>query len=215
MTRAARVAGLLALTWILTVILAVAACAGNPQALTVSDLIKLEPEEHRRVLQEGMEQGQILYVKGEQHKSAPSGNLPQRLVKETWLGAGSDGTIGPATTTLHLPDGPETMETMAAYGATTVDDWLGQAWQLSDWAERAGAEFKGRGNLHGWESLIYEWSTDTQVQRLEIVEDAPLIARESALAIDRHGALTLTQSNTVLEYRLLPPGIEAPAVNRN
>ena len=116
-----------------------------------------------------------------------------------------------------FPDGPETMETMTAtYGVTKRwTAWLIPAWETADFAERAGAEFKGRGNLHGWESLIYEWSTDTQVQRLEIVESAPLIARDSTFAIDQHGHLTLTRSNTVLDYQLLPPGIEPPAVSRN
>ena len=214
MTRPTRVTGLSALTWILTVVLAVAACADSQEARTVADLIKLEPEEHRRVLRAGMEQGRILYVKSEQYQSSPSGNLPQRLAKETWLGAGPDGNIGLATTTLHLPDGPETMETMAAYRATTVDDWLGQSWQMSQWAERSGAESKGTGELHGLTSLIYEWERDYEVQRLEIARDAPLIARESSWTRDQGGHLTLTRSNTVLEYRLLPPGVEPPAVTR-
>lgn len=215
MTCGTHVTGLSALAWILTVILGVAACANNQEATTFADLIALEPDEHRRVLLEGMEQGRMLYVKSEQYKSLPSGNLPQRLVKETWLSASADGTIGLATTTLHYPDGPETMETLAAYGATTVDDWLGWAWQASRWAERSGAESKGVGELHGLACLIYEWETDDGVERLEIVPDAPLIVRESSWARDQRGELTLTLSNTVLEYQLLPAGAEPPVVTRN
>ena len=162
---------------------------------------------------DGVKEGRLLYVKGEQYHSVPSGNLPQLLVKETWLGTTSDGTVNIAVTTLHYPDGPETMDMMAAYGRQTFVDWLQQAWEMADFAERTGAEFKGRGNLHEWQSLIYEWSTDTQVQRLEIVENAPLIMRESAYAIDQQGELILLRSNTVLEYQLLPPGAEAPPVD--
>ncbi len=160
-----------------------------------------------------MTEGRLLYVKGEQFQSEPSGNLPQRLVKESWLGTTSDGTVNIAVTTLHYPDGPETMDMMAAYGRQTFVDWLRQAWEMADFAERAGAEFKGRGHLHGWDSLIYEWQKDSDIQRLEIVENAPLIMRESAYAIDQQGELTLLQSNTVLEYQLLPPGAEAPPVD--
>lgn len=202
-------------TWILPILLAASACADSQQPATVSDLIALEPEEHRKVLREGMEQGRILYMKSEQYHSSPSGTLPQRLVKETWLGTGPDGTVQSATTTLHLPDGPETMETLAAFRATTVDDWLGWSWQLSQWAERSGAESKGVGELHGFNSLIYEWDTGDSVQRLEIARDAPLISRESLWARDQAGKLTLTQSNTVLEYQLLPQGIEPPAISHN
>ncbi len=188
------------------------ACA-NPSPITVTDLISLDAEEHQTILRDGIANGRLLWVKTEQYQSAPSGHLPQRFQTEMWLGAKPDGTITTAVSTLHFPDGPETMDMTATYGHQTLTIWLNQAWETADFAERAGAQFKGRGNLHGWDSLIYEWSTDTEVQRLEIVESAPLIARESTYDIDQHGALTLTRSNTVLEYRLLPPGIEPPAVS--
>ena len=188
------------------------ACA-DPSAITVADLISLDAEEHQTILRDGIADGRLLWFKTEQYQSMPSGHLPQRFQHELWLGADPDGTITTAVSTLHFPDGPETMDMTATYGHQKLTAWLSQAWETADFAERAGAQFKGRGNLHGWESLIYEWSTDTQVQRLEIVESAPLIARESTYDVDQHGELTLTRSNTLLEYQLLPPGAEAPPVD--
>ena len=201
-----------ALLLVVSLATSTAACASR-SAVTVAELVPLDPAEHQRILREGMTEGRLLYIKAEQYQRAPSGNLPEKLIKETWLAAKPDGAVYSAVSTLHFPDGPETMDMTAVYGRLTLEEWLNQTWQIADLAQRAGAEFKGSGNLHGWESLIYEWSTDTEVQRLEIVEDAPLIARESTFAINQKGERTLTQSNTVLEYQLLPPGAEAPAVN--
>ena len=41
--------------------------------------------------------------------------------------------------------------------------------------EGAGFERKGRGTLHGMESLIYESRSDARLERIEIAEDAPLV----------------------------------------
>ena len=190
------------------------ACA-DPSAITVTDLISLDAEEHQTILRDGIADGRLLWFKTEQYQSVPSGHLPQRFQTEMWLGADPDGTITTAVSTLHYPDGPLTIDMTASYGHQTLAAWVDQPWQISEFAERSGAEFKGRGELHGWESLIYEWPTDTQVQRLEIVAAAPLITRESTFAVDQLGQLTLTQSNTILDYQLLPQGVEPPAVSRN
>ena len=216
MIRSARFAG--PAEWVLLLIMLVAAsslaCA-EPSAITVADLISHDAEEHRRILRDGIAEGRLLWIKSEQYQSEPSGNLPGHFETEMWLGADPDGSITTAVSTLHYPDGPETMDMTATYGHMTLTAWLDWPWEIPEFAERAGAEFKGRGELRGWESLIYEWSTDTDVQRLEIVAAAPLIAHESTFAVDQLGERTLTQSNTVLDYQLLPPGIEAPAVSRN
>lgn len=187
-------------------------CAG-PAPTTVADLVSLDAAAHQKVLVDGMTAGRLLYVKTEQYQSEPSGSLPQRFVREIWLGANPDGTFDTAVTTLWLEDGPDTIDNLVVYRRSTLSDWLGYAWKTADYAERSGAEFKGRGELHGWDSLIYEWRKDGDVQRLEIVEDAPLMMRESAYTIDERGEPTLLQSNTVLEYQLLPPGAEAPPVD--
>ena len=185
------------------------ACAG-PAPTTVADLISLDAAEHQKALVDGMTAGRLLYVKTEQYQSEPSGSLPQRFVREIWLGANPDGTFDTAVTTLWLEDGPDTMDNLVVYRRSTLSEWLGYAWKTADYAERSGAEFRGRGKLNGWDSLIYEWRRDGDVQRLEIVENAPLMMRESAYAIDERGGLALLQSNTVLEYQLLPLGREAP-----
>lgn len=38
---------------------------------------------------------------------------------------------------------------------------------------------------NGWDSLIYEWRKDSDIQRLEMVGNAPLIMRESDYNIDQ------------------------------
>ena len=188
------------------------ACAG-PTPTTVADLISLDAAAHQKALVDGMTAGRLLYVKTEQYQSEPSGSLPQRFVREIWLGANPDGTFDTAVTTLWLEDGPDTVDNLVVYHRSTLSEWLGYSWQTADYAERSGAELTGSGKLNGWDSLIYEWRRDGDMQRLEIVENAPLMMRESAYAIDERSELTLLQSNTVLEYQLLPPGAEAPPVD--
>ena len=195
------------------VIIAVAALGcSTEQPTTVAELIDLSPEEHRSILLDGMLAGRLLYVKKEQFQSVASGGLPPQFVTETWFGVGSDGEFNSAVSTLWLEDGPETTDMLLVYRGQSIEDWLAYAWRTADYAERSGAEFKGRGKLHQWNSVIYEWQTDSGVQRLEIVESAPLIARESAYDVDEQGELSLTESNTVLEYRLLPAGSAPPPV---
>ena len=183
------------------------------QPVTVAELIPLSPEEHRRILLDGMLEGRLLYVKKEQFRSVASGGLPQQFVTETWFGVGPDGKFNSAVSTLWLEDGPETMDMLLVYQGQSIEDWLTYSWQMADYAERSGAEYKGGGKLNGWDSQIYEWQTGSGVQRLEIVKNAPLITRESQYAINQAGELSLTESNTVLEYRLLPAGSAAPPVD--
>ncbi len=215
MTRGAHFAG--PAGWVLLLVMLVGAsllaCA-EPSAITVADLITHDADEHQRILRDGIADGRLLWVKTEQYQSEPSGNLPERFETEMWLGATADGTITTAVSTLHYPDGPETLDMPASYGRQILTAWLDQAWNLADFAERAGAVYRGPGRLHGWDSMIYEWDHDTEIQRLEIVADAPLIIRESSYQVTQQGALELRTSNSVLEYRLLPPGAEPPAVDR-
>ena len=183
------------------------------QPVTVAELIPLSPEEHRRILLDRMLEGRLLYVKKEQFRNVASGGLPRQFVTETWFGVGPDGKFNSAVSTLWLEDGPETMDMLLVYQGQSIEDWLTYSWQMADYAERSGAEYKGRGRLHHWGSRIYEWQTGSGVQRLEIVKNAPLITRESQYAINQAGELSLTESNTVLEYRLLPAGSAAPPVD--
>lgn len=160
------------------------ACVGR-SAVPVPDLVPLHPAEHRQVLHDGTTEGRLLHIKTKQYQREPSGNLAQNLTTEIWLGASPDGTFVTAVAKAWFPDGPVTMDMLGVYGRHTLPKWLEQSWNIAKTAEQAGAEFKGRGNLHGWESLVYEWSSGTEVQKLEIVEDAPLIARESPLELDQ------------------------------
>ena len=42
------------------------------------------------------------------------------------------------------------------------------------------------------------------------MEDAPILWRNSTYRIDSEGRETLTEEETVVEYRLLPPGSSIP-----
>ena len=183
------------------------------QPVTVAELIPLSPEEHQRILLDGMLEGRLLYVKKEQFRSVASGGLPQQFVTETWFSVGPDGKFNSAVSTLWLEDGPETMDMLLVYQGQSIEDWLPYSWQMADYAQRSGAEYKGGGKLNSWDSQIYEWQTGSGVQRLELVENAPLITRESSYEVDQQGELSLTESNTVLEYQLLPAGSAAPPVD--
>ena len=187
----------------------------NRSTTTVADLIPLSAAEHQRTLQESMANGRLLYVRTEQYKSEPSGDLPQNLATEIWLGTDADGTFHTAVTTLSFPDGPQTMDMLSVYGRQTLSEWLDQVWSTAAWAERSGAEHRGSGKIGQWDSEVYEWVTDSGVQRLEIVADAPLISRESDYTVDERGNLTLTGFNGAVDYALLPIGAEAPVVDGN
>ncbi len=188
------------------------ACS-NQSTITVADLISYNAEVHQRILRDGIANGRLLWVKSEQYQSEPSGNLPERFETEIWLGGNPEGTVTTAVSTLHYPDGPETMDMTATYRHQTLTGWLDHAWNLAAFAERAGAEYRGPGKLQGWDSQIYEWNTESGVERLEIVTDAPMITRESSHAVNQQGVLELRRSNSVLEYKLLPPGGQPPAVD--
>ena len=92
-------------------------------------------------------------------------------------------------------------------------EWIDWIWNLPrHLASDPDLEFKGIGELNGRATLIYETSSDSRKTRWEqeLVEDAPLLLRRSNYRIDSEGVETLTQEETVVEYRLLPPGSSIP-----
>ena len=90
-------------------------------------------------------------------------------------------------------------------------EWIKEIWNLPrNLASHRNFELKGIGELHGRATLIYETSSDSRKTRWALVEDAPLLWRTSTYQIDGQGLEILTEEETVVEYRLLPPGSSIP-----
>lgn len=198
---------------LLPVLLAAAVTAigcGGEQPSTLDELRALGKAEHKKVLLEGIAEGRLFYSKSEQYQREPGGDLPQRFVSEIWQGVGSDGKVDRSVSRLWYEDGPETLDMGAGMGHHALAAWLEQIWNLPQFLEGAGFELKGQGTLLGMESVIYELESESRLERIEIAEDAPLIARHSSYEIDSNGDLVLVSQNAMLDYALLPPGSEPP-----
>jgi len=141
-------------------------------------------------------------------------HLPQRFVSEIWQSVGPDGKVDRSVSRLWYEDGPETLDLGAGgMGYHAPVALLEQAWNLPEFLEAAGFDLKGHGTLCGMESVIYELESESRLERIEIAEDAPLIARHSSYEIDSNGDLVLVSQNAMLDYALLPPGSEPPPVD--
>ena len=93
----------------------------------------------------------------------------------------------------------------------TARVWIEEIWNLPrNLASQSDVELERSGELSGRATLIYETSSDSRKERWEFVEDAPLLLRRSTYPIDSEGREILTEEETVVEYRLLPPGSSIP-----
>ena len=201
-------------------------------------------EQNKQSLLEGLHQGQPLYSKLEKYKRSRLGpsNYPDKVIDETWLQPGENGSIETGVGTMRSLDGEllgySSLErsvlvfTDVATGMTfdinvghwdSLESWLNEVWNRPQTIQDPGVEFKGQGRLNQRESLIYEWSYTSQggpddgaqrsmLRRIELVEDAPLLYRESLYEIDDQGVRTLIEDTTVVEYGLLPEGSTVPTV---
>lgn len=207
---AARIPGAAVLLPVFLAVVAASIGCGGEQPLTMAELTALGKAEHKRVLLEGIAEGRLLHSKHEQYQREPGGDLPQRFVSEIWQGVGSDGKVDRSVSRLWYEDGPETLDMGAGMGHHALAVLLEQVWNLPQYLEAAGFDLKGHGTLLGMESLIYESRSEARLERIEIVVDAPLIARDSTYEIDANGDLVLVSQNAMLDYALLPPGSEPP-----
>ena len=190
-------------------------------------------DRNKQVLLDGLADGRILYFKIEDYqinRIIPGAiDPPDRVIIENWLQpeTGSQGELNVAAvrdqdggllqytqatddkyTTTFVSSG-ETMETNIQWGSPA--EWTEEIWNVPrNLASHSGFELKGIGELHGRATLIYEASSDSRKTRWELVEDAPILWRNSTYRIDSEGRETLTEEETVVEYRLLPPGSSIP-----
>ena len=192
-------------------------------------------DRNKQVLLDGLADGRILYFKIEDYRInriiPGTSDPPHRVIIENWLqpDTGEQGELTLATvrdqdggllqytqatdgkyTTTFVSSG-ETMEMNIQWGSPA--DWVEWIWDSPrNLASDPDYELKGIGELNGRATLIYERSSDSRKTRWEqkLVEDAPLLLRRSAYRIDSEGLETLTAEETVVEYRLLPPGSSIP-----
>ena len=190
-------------------------------------------DRNKQVLLDGLADGRILYFKIEDYRInriIPGAiDPPDRVIIENWLQpeTGAQGELNVAAvrdqdggllqytqstddkyTTTFVSSG-ETMETNIQWGSPA--EWTEEIWNVPrNLASHSGFELKGIGELHGRATLIYEASSDSRKTRWELVEDAPILWRNSTYRIDSEGRETLTEEETVVEYRLLPPGSSIP-----
>ncbi len=201
-------------------------------------------QQNKQSLLDGIAEGQPLYFKLEKYKTNRLGpsDYPDRVIDETWLSAGANGSIEAAVATMRSLDGEllgytrlengGLVFTDVATGMTfniNVDHWgslessVNEVWNRPQALQDSGVEFKGRGRLNERESLIYEWTYTSQggpdsgaqrsmLKRIELVEDAPLLFKESSYEVDDQGVKTLIEETTVVEYGLLPEGSTVPTV---
>ena len=178
----------------------------------MAELAAMGEAEHKKTLLEGIAAGRLLYFKNEQYQLRPQGRIPQRMLVETWQGLGPDGKMDRSVSVMWLEDGPETVNLGGGLGHQPMVEFLDQAWNLPTYLEVAGFELKGRGTLHGMESVIHVSESGSHLERVEMAVDAPLIAQHSSYDIDSNGEHILVSQNTTLDYALLPAGSEPPAV---
>ena len=132
--------------------------------------------------------------------------------------AGDDGLVGAVVATkrnllgyTELRNGVQvytdvaTGETLEFHmDETPLADAFGDFWdglQVQD----EGAVFKGRGTLNTRTSLIYELSVPSEdaYVKVELVEDTPLLYRESIYEGDSANQSRLLRESGIVEYRLL------------
>ena len=190
-------------------------------------------DRNKQVLLDGLAEGRILYFKIDDYRInriiPGTTDPPHRVIIENWLQphTGEQGELTLATvrdqdgvllqytqatdgkyTTTVVSSG-ETMEMNIRWSSPA--EWIDWIWNSPrNLAAHRDFELKGIGELNGRATLIYETSSDSRKERWEFVEDAPLLWRISTYQIDSEGLETLTEEETVVDYRLLPPGSSIP-----
>ncbi len=92
-------------------------------------------------------------------------------------------------------------------------------WNVPQFVVDRGYIFTGRGELNGRDTRIYEQPRTSNsdegletVGRIEFVEEWPILMRQGIYEVDADGKGTLLQSNTLVEYRVLPQGATVPTI---
>ena len=234
MVTASRVAGAVALILLLVLATWGGVLHFSWNATNTTGDIVSPAERNKQELLDGLAEGRILYYKTESYKTdriIPGiADPPEQLVVETWLqqGPGERDELSVATMrdmdgrllqylrvsegkqTMTFPSTGETMEMSFDWYSPT--EWVEETWIFPRYlGTNPGTELIGAGELNGRTSLIYEARSRSRRTRIELVEDAPLLRRDSIYRIGIDGGETLTEDETIVEYRLLPTDSRVPS----
>lgn len=187
--------------------------------------------------------GRILYIRWEQFQDPRitfcGPDHPERMIGESWEKVGADGLFSGASV-VRGPDGQlltymeitsgEVASTDVATGhrmyygspspsAEGLAGWIGAIWDQPASIEEDGYLFKGRSELNGHASLVYERTVEPpygdaikNMRRMEFVEDQPILFRQSLFDVMGEGERTLASEHTFLEWRVLPEGSTVPSI---
>ena len=158
---------------------------------------------------------------------------PERRIGESWWEVGVDGLFsgvsvvrgpdGQLLTYMEITSGEVEYTDVATghrmyYGSPSPfaeghAGWIESIWDRPASIEEDGYLFKGRSELNGHASLVYEemWVDERdggeKIRGMEFVEEQPLLFRSSSYEVGEGGQRTLVSEHRFVEYRVLPEGL--------
>ena len=189
----------------------------------------------------GLTPGRILYIKYEEYiaeRITPCGPPhPQTVIGEGWWEVRADGlfngvdvvrgpegelltyieSAGNESESVDVVTGQRAYYPFIAGSTKGIAGWIESVWELPMSIEEDGYEFKGRSELNGRDSLVYEetlvdWNGEKSVRGMEFVEEKPILFRQSIYDVGEGGERTLVDQHTFVEYRVLPEGAVMPTI---
>ena len=189
----------------------------------------------------GLTPGRVLYVKYEEYRRERitfcGPPHPDRLTGESWEEVGVDGLFsgvavvrgldGQLLTYMEITSGEVEYTDVATghrmyYGspgpsADSQVAWIEGIWDWPETILEDGYTFKGRSELNGHESLMYE---ETLVNRdgkesirgMEFPEDYPILFRSTLYEVGEGRERRLKSEHTFVEHRVLPEGSTVPTI---
>ncbi len=215
-------------------------------AVTAAELSD-RAEQEKQALIDSVAEGRVLYIKFEDYDRDRIGlgpsDYPKAVIQESWttvgLGGAFEETIG-TTRSLdgelighsHLEDGVLVYSDLIAdaYEEFEVEGYWGSidtftaSWGLPKFVDERGFRFVDRGELSGWDTLVYELARPAEspsnvrnglrrFSRLEFVEDRPILMRESSYGVEDDGEEVLLRSTALVQYEVLPLGSAPPDID--
>ena len=194
-------------------------------------------EQNKQSLLIGIAAGQPLYYKVLKYQKDPlgpggPGSYPSTTISENWFVAGDDGQISDAVATLRTTEGVLLGYNKLVDGALVYTDIqtgdefvlnhdfsgalssiVDSFWALPQSLQNRGVAVKEQGTLSERASLIYEkQQSNGRLRRTELVENAPMLYKESIYDGASAVQSALRWENAIVEYRLLPAGTDLPTV---
>ena len=183
--------------------------------------------------------GRVLYIKYEEYMAKRITFCgpwqPETVIGEGWWEVRADGlfngvdvvwgsegelltyieSAGKESESVDVATGQRMYYPFVAGSAKDIAGWIESVWELPVSIEEGGYEFRGRSELNGRDSLVYEetlvdWDGEKSVRGMEFVEKKPILFRSSIYDVGEGEERTLVDQHTFLEYRVLPEGAVMP-----